>query len=559
MLSRKDDGATKAHGELLRVGTLSPFRHRLFLAIWSAALVSHFGGQIQGVGASWLMTELAGSAQLIALVATATLLPVLLFSLPFGAMADICDRRKVLLVAQTVMFSASMALALLAFADAITPNLLLVLTFVLGCGFALNSPAWQAAVREFVPADELEGAISLNILGFHVARTVAPALGGIIVAAAGPKAAFAVNACTYIALFVVLLRWRRTPDENSIPPEGVMSAMANGIRYLLHAESVGRIACRATLFGLCLASMLALIPLVARDLLGGGPLTFGMLLAFGGIGSVIGASSATRLRTRFAPETITRGGQLLVALAIAIIAASRSIPLTCFAELLSGAGMVLTFNSFTVTMQLSVPRWVVGRAMSIYQMGTFGGLALGSLMWGTIADATGVSVALGLSSAVLLAAVLTGIPFPLRQPDPQALAPGKTFTGRQLDLAEDDADATVAVTVEYRISDEDLDRFLGLMRQRRQIIRRDGATSWSLAQEADDQALWCERFVRPNWTDFLRHRQRRTKEEEDNLEAILALHRGDEEPRLRYFLEREPSATKLPNEPQLGVSDPRWG
>jgi MFS family permease len=505
------------------------------------------------------MTSLVASAQLVALVATATLMPVLLFSLPFGAMADIYDRRKVLIAAQLIMFSASSLLSLVAFLGVITPALLLLLTFVIGLGFALNSPAWQAAVREFVPQDELAGAISLNILGFHVARTVGPALGGLIVGAAGPEAAFAVNTCSYLALLIVLLRWRRPPDVSRLPPETVTAAMANGIRFVLHAEGVGRIVVRATLFGLCLASMLALLPMVARYVLGGGPLVFGTLLAFGGIGSVVGASSATWLRERFPPETISQAGQLLVAVAIAIVAASRSVPLTCFGELLSGMGMVLAFNSFTVTMQLSVPRWIVGRAMSIYQMGTFGGLALGSWFWGAIAEVISVPWALGIASICLFLAILAGFRFPLVQPDPRLVEPGEKRIGRHLELSDEDASEPVTVTLEYRIDEADREAFFELMRQRRQVILRHGVLHWALGQDADDPKIWFERFGRASWTDFLRHRNRRTLEEEQNTDAIMKLHKGSEPPRLRYFIERDLAALGATLIAKMGASDPRWG
>jgi MFS family permease len=414
-----DDPAARTTASVFLTGTtLSPLRHRLFLAVWASALISHFGSQIQGVGASWLMTTLAESAQLVALVGTATLVPVLLFSLPFGAMADIHDRRKVLIAAELIMFTASTLLSLAAFAGMITPALLLFLTFVIGLGFALQSPAWHAAVREFVPQEELAGAISLNILGFHVARMAGPAVGGLIVGTAGPEIAFVVNACSYIALLIVLLKWRRPREFSRLSQETVSAAMANGIRFMLHADAVGRIVVRATLFGMCLASFLALLPLVARDVLGGGPLLFGTLVAFSGIGSVIGASSATRLRERYPPETISRAGQLLVATAIATIAVSRSVPLTCFVELLAGMGTVLAFNSFTVTLQLSVPRWVVGRAMSIYQMGAFGGLAVGSWFWGAVAEVIGVPWALGASAICLFLAIFAAVRYPLIQPCP---------------------------------------------------------------------------------------------------------------------------------------------
>lgn len=414
-------------------------------------------------------------------------------------------------------------------------------------------------MREFVPQEELAGAISLNILGFQLARTVGPALGGLIVGAAGPEAAFGVNACSFIALLLVLLKWRRPSDESPLPPETVVAAMTNGISFVLHAQHVGGIVVRATLFGLCLASMLALIPMVARYVLGGGPLLFGTLLAFGGMGAVIGASSATRLREHYRPETISRAGQLLVAVAIAVVALSRSVPLTCVAELLSGAGMVLAFNSFSVTMQLSVPRWIVGRAMSIYQMGTFGGLALGSWFWGVVAEIVGVPWALGASSICLFLAILAGVRFPLVESDPRLLEPGARRSGRHLELSDEDAGAPVTVTLEYHIKDTDRDTFLGLMQQRRRVILRHGAIHWSLAQDAVDPALWVERFGRANWTDFLRHRNRQTLEDEQSRDAIMKLHQGAEPPRLRYFIERDFVGQGSLLVPKAGASDPRLG
>lgn len=518
--------------------TLSPFRHRLFLAVWAANVVSAFGGQIQQVGASWLMTSLTASPQLVALVATATLLPVLLFSLPFGAVADLFDRRRVLLAAQLIMFAASTLLAAAAWFDFVTPWLLLALTFLLGTGFALNAPAWQASVGELVPREDLAGAISLNILGFNVARMLAPALGGLIVAAAGSRAAFTVNAFTYIALLVVLASWRRPPDRSDVAPESVASAIINGIRYVANARGCERIIARAAVFGICLAAPMALMALVARDTLGGSPEIFGLLLGFGGGGAVLGAMAATPLRNRFRVETVLRFGQLLAAASIALIAASRSVPLTALGQLGVGVGMVLSFTSFNVTMQLSVPRWIVGRAMSIYQMGAFGGLALGAWLWGAVADVASIPAALWIAAAAMLLVALLGLRFPLLQPDPDLLAPGRRMHGHDLEIGEEDLRAPIRITVEYEIEECDREAFLILMRERRSVRRRDGVTNWSLVQDADDRRHWIERFGRGSWNDFLRHRERRSIEEERNLDAILALHRGAERPRVRYFIER---------------------
>lgn len=520
-------------------GTIfSPFRHRLFLAVWLANVVSNFGGQIQQVGASWLMTSLTSSPRTVALVATATLLPVLLFSLPFGAVADLFDRRKVLLAAQLMMFAASTALAFAAWFGIITPWLLLGLTFALGAGFALNAPAWQAAVGELVPENELGGAISLNVLGFNLARTLAPAIGGVIVAAAGPRAAFTINACTYVGLLAVLACWRRPPDHSEVAPEGVAAALVNGIRYVANARGCGRIIVRALLFGICLAAPMALMPLVARVTLGGDPGVFGLLLGCAGGGAVLGAVVATPLRNAMSVERVLRLGQLVAAGAIVLIAFSRSVPLTAIGQFGAGLGMVLAFTSFNVTMQLSVPRWIVGRAISIYQMGAFGGLAIGAWLWGVVAGATTIPAALGMAGVAMLVVTLAGLAFPLLQPHPELLSLGKRRHGHDLDIGAEDLRAPIRITVEYEIDDPDREAFLRLMRERRGMRRRDGVTSWSLVQDADDRRHWIERFGRGSWNDFLRHRERRSIEEERNLDAILALHRGGERPRVRYFIER---------------------
>src|SRR4051794_25200280 len=248
-----------------RSSTLAPFRHGIFLAIWTASLVSNFGSLIQGVGASWLMTSIAPSADMVALGQAASSLPIMLFSLLAGATADVWDRRLVMLVAQVAMLLISAALSALAYFGLVTPWLLLGLTFLLGCGAALYGPAWQPSVGEQVPRHVLPAAIALNSLGFNIARTVGPAIGGIVVAAAGAQAAFLLNALSYIGLIIVLLTWKRPVTPDPLPPETVGAAMRAGLRYVRLSPAIRTVLVRSLAFGLCGSAVWALMPLIARD------------------------------------------------------------------------------------------------------------------------------------------------------------------------------------------------------------------------------------------------------------------------------------------------------
>jgi MFS family permease len=518
---------------------MAPFRHGLFLGLWTTNVISNIGVQTQAVGAAWLMMTLTSSPRLVALVATANLLPIFLFSLPFGAAADLYDRRQVLLAAQFAMFATSAALTVLAFCGMVNAPLLLLLTFLLGCGVALNGPAWQAAVGDVVPLNDVPAAVSLNILGINVARTVGPAVGGLVVAATGPRGAFALNAATYIGLFAVLASWRRPPAAKNTRPETIGEAIVGGVRYVSYAKGVGRIVLRAALFGLCLSSAMALMPLVAKLLLGGTPATLGVLLASAGAGAVIGAGVSGHFRERYRNEAILRGGQLLVVIATFVISVSTSTALTAAAQSVWGAGMVLCTTSFNVSMQLSVPRWVVGRAISIFQMGAFGGVAVGAWFWGAVAEASSVSAALALSAAALALVTLIGLRLPLQQSRPELLQPGARRANTQRKIGGEDAGAPVSVLLEYRIAVCNQERFLGLMRERRQIRCREGARQWALSQDANEPEIWVERFLRASWSDFLRHYERRTIEEERNLSDVRALHVGPETPRVRFFVERD--------------------
>lgn len=518
----------------------APLRHRAFAGIWLATLVSNFGGLIQGVGAAWMMTSLARSADMVALVQAATTLPIMLFSLVAGALADSFDRRRIMIGAQLLMLAVSATLAAVTFAGWLTPWLLLGLTFLIGCGAALNGPAWQASVGEQVPREDLPGAVALNSLGFNIARSVGPAIGGAIVAAFGAAAAFLANAFSYVGLILVLLGWKRPVAERTLPREPIGAAIASGLRFVLLSPAILRVLGRGAAFGVCGAALWALMALIARDRLQGGPLTYGLCLGAFGIGAVVGALLSTRLRARFLNETLVRGSMLAFAAGTAGAALSPWLPLTMLVLLLAGGGWVLALSTFNVTVQLAAPRWVVARALAAYQMTTFGGLALGSWTWGHMAEAAGLQVALLVSAGACTLAALVGIWKPLSQPAEENLDPGRHWGDPHPVLPVDAREGPVVVTVTFRVDPADAPAFSAAMAERARIRRRDGARDWALLRDVEDAWVWVERFSAPNWADHLRQHERVTVADRAVEQRVLAFHRGEGVPQVRHLIERPP-------------------
>jgi MFS family permease len=542
--------------------TLAPFHSRVFAMIWTASLVSNFGSLIQAVGASWMMTSIAPSADMVALVQASTTLPIMLLSLPSGATADIWDRRLVMLIAQVLMLFVALGLTVTSYIGQITPWTLLALTFLLGCGTALYGPAWQSSVGEQVPRPDLPSAVALNSLSFNIARTAGPAIGGIIVANAGPPVAFLVNTLSYVALIVVLMLWRRPRPAPFLPPENMLMAMGAGVRYARLSPEIRVVLTRGLGFGVLGSSVWALMPLIARDLIGGNAVTYGVLLGAFGSGAVLGALSSTSLRKRYTNEVIVRVSTVGFGISSLVTAVSQWHALSMLALMLGGASWVLALSTFNVTVQTSSPRWVVGRTVAIYQMVTFGGLAIGSWLSGLVANEFGLKICLVSSGALMSISALLGRRLPLRQPEGLNLDPSRTFSSEsraQLDRLIDTG--PVVVTVEYRIAVDDAEPFRLAMRELRRIRRRDGAKRWSLMQDMAAPEIWIERYHSPNWVEHLRRHHRFTVSDREIERKALDFHQGPEAPHVRHLIERrtdEPvgdlSATTDPHLPSGSVT-----
>ena len=526
---------------------LSPFRYPVFRSIWIASLLSNFGSLIQSVGASWMMLSIAASPDMVALVQASTALPIMLLSLVAGAMADNMDRRRVMVFAQIFMLSVSLALSICAWLGLVGPWTLLLFTFAIGCGSAFFAPAWQASVGDMVPRPEVPGAVALNSMGFNIARSVGPAIGGAIVAAAGAAAAFGVNAASYIALLIVLARWQRPPRTNALPSETLVIAMGAGVRYVWMSPHIRTVLLRAAVFGFGASSILALLPLVAKHLVAGGPLTYGLLLGAFGVGAVTGALSASRLREKLSTEAIVRWAGCIMALAAALVAVSTFLVATMAALLLAGGGWVLSLSTFNVSVQLSAPRWVVARALALYQMAAFGGLAAGSWLWGELAADFGISAALLISAGAVLICVVIGRWAPLSQAGELNLDPLRTqmWNAPTTSVPVDERTGPVVITVEYLIDESDIEEFLGRMNERRRMRRRDGARNWRLLRDLSDPRLWIERYETPTWLDYIRLNNRATQDDASVPTRLRELHRGTEGPRVRRRIERQTSSSPI--------------
>jgi MFS family permease len=517
----------------------SPLTIPIFRAVWVASFLSNLGALIQTVGASWMMTSLVHSPQMVALVQASSALPFMLLSLLAGAVADNMDRRRVMLTAQCFMLLTSATLSIVAWEGWLTPWLLLTFTFLIGCGTAMNGPAWQASVGDIVPRAQLSGAVALNSMGFNMARSAGPAIGGVIVAAAGAATAFLVNSISYIALIIVLLRWRPNLPPRILPPERLLTAMGAGLRYVAMSPNLRVVMLRAACFGIAANAVAALMPLVARNLIKGGPLTYGVLLGAFGIGAVVGALGGGRLRSCLTTEAIIRLAALGLATGTALTAISPYMELTAAALMLAGASWVVALSTFNVTVQLASPRWVVARALSIYQMTAFGGMAVGAWVLGLIAEHHGVSNALLIGAAIQVAVLLLGFLAPLPQVQDLNLDPLRQWTEPDTAVPLEPRSGPVAIAVEYRIEPHNIVAFLAAMTERRRIRRRDGAHRWTLLRDLHDAEVWIERFHLATWLDYVRYNQRLTQEDAETAAVLHRLQKSGEPLRVQRMIERQ--------------------
>lgn len=502
--------------------TFSPLENPLFRSIWIGGFISNLGTVIQRTVAAWVMVTIGGTPLLVSLVHTVAVLPMMLFALLAGALADMFSRKIQMIVALIASGTIAGILWLLVVMSWLTPFSLLLCTFLLGAGMAFYIAAWQSSVYEIVSPERLSPAISLNGLSFNTARSIGPAIGAELLAVFGAGAAFLANALSFIVLIFALLRWKPAPQEQSGPREMIGGAIADGLRFVSMSPSVRGLILRGWMFGFCGTTVLSMPPLMVVEL-GLGPRALGGLLAGFGVGAMAGALTAARLRAVWGAERVILTSSLILAAMLAVSAFSSFYVLTLVAMTVAGAGWVLGISTFQVAVQLSCPRWVAGRTISIFNMVYFFGLAVGSATWGLVAEVWSVPNALAVSSALLFVSVMVGRLLPIVEPALETLKPiGLQPPGPIPEI--DPRAGPIVVTLEYRIRQGCEQEFLAAMARLKQIRRRDGARKWRLTHDLDDPSLWVERFHSPTWSDYLRRISRRLEGDMpvfDKVESLL--------------------------------------
>ncbi len=500
-------------------------------------LVSNIGTWMHDVGAGWLMTTLAPSPLMVALVQAASTLPVFLLALPSGALADIVDRRGLLIAAKSGMALFALGLAVVVLTDHVTPGILLGFTFAMGLGTALVSPAWQAIVPQLVPRADLASAVALNSVGINVSRAIGPALGGVVIAGLGLAAPFFLNALSFLAVIGALIWWPRPPRVRAtLPGERWLAAMRTGARYARSSPPLRSTFVRAVAFLVFASAYWALLPLIAREQLGGGAGLYAMLVTCIGGGAVGGALLLPRLRERLGAGRVVLASALLTAGVLVVFALLREPALGAAAAIIAGAAWISALSSFNVSAQMSLPDWVRARGLALFSAVLYGSLAVGSALWGQTAAVLRISGALLVAAAgIVVAAVLT-MRVSLQTGGELDLTPSADWPEPVVAGTVDADRGPVMVTVEYRIDPSRAAGFLEALDALAPARRRNGAFAWGVFRDAGDESRYLEYFMEESWTEHLRHHARVTKTDRELQAGVLAFHVGAEPPRIEHLL-----------------------
>ena len=527
----------------------APFTHIAFSILWTATVLSNIGTWMNDVASGWLMTSLSPSPLMVALVQAATSAPVFLFALTAGALADLVNRRRLLIIVTSAMSATALLLTALVMGNQINPGLLLVFTFLSGAGAAFVAPAWQAIVPQLVPRPHLSSAIALNGVGVNISRAIGPAVAGAIIAAFGIGWPYLINAISFLFVIAALLWWKPPPaEESDLPAERFWSALRAGLRYAKASRALRSTLIRATAFFLFASAFWALLPLVARQELQGGPELYGIILGAVGVGAVVGAFFLPQLAKKFGPDELVALGTVGTALVLVVLAVVKRADAAIAASLLAGACWITVLSRLNISAQMALPDWVRARGLSIYITVFFGGMTLGSVIWGQVAAHLDIATAqLSAAAGIIIAGALAWRYKLLRgegiDHSPSAYWPQPVVA---CDVALDRG--PVMVTVEYQIEQADRGAFMAAMRELKASRKRHGAYAWGLFEDVAQPGRMVEYFIEDSWVAHLRHHQRVTALDSEIQARALAFHRGDKEPLVTHWLAPEPhrTATTIP-------------
>lgn len=514
----------------------APLATPLFRALWIATIISNVGTWMNDVGSSWLMTSLSSSPLWVALVQAATTLPMFLFALPGGALADVVDRRRLLIWAQILTVIGAATLAVTTHAGLTTPVVLLGLTAVMGLGAALSAPAFQAIVPELVEKPALPDAIALNSLGINISRAIGPALGGVIVAIAGSSAVFALNAVSILAVIAVLWRWKREPTTGRLPPEHFWGALKAGYRYARHAPALQLVLVRAVGFFLFASALWAMLPLVARRELGLSVAGYGVLLGCMGAGAVLGAVLLGRARRHVSSNRLSGGATFLFAAATLALALVGDALVAGAVMVVAGLAWITMLSSLNLAAQMAAPAWVKARALAVYLLVFQGAMTTGSIVWGSLAARTSVAVALTVAGVGLAVATLLALKFRLPATGAANLTPSGHWAEPALAGEVEDDRGPVMILIEYRVEPSRVAEFTAALGRFKATRERDGGLDWRVFEDAGVPGLVIETFIVASWLEHKRQHERVTHDDRLGQEEIRRFHIGADAPLVRHLI-----------------------
>ncbi len=508
----------------------APLAQPVFRMLWAVWMTANICMWMNDVAAAWLMTSLTTSPVMVALVQSASTLPVFLLGLPSGALADILDRRRWFMFTQVWVASVAVLTCAVIVLGGMSAALLLVLTFANGIGLAMRWPVFAAIVPELVARPQLPAALALNGIAMNASRIIGPILAGALIASAGSAYVFLLNALLSVAAALTIKRWRRETEVSALPGERFVGAMRVGLQHVRQSSRMHAVLLTVALFFMQSTALLALLPLTAKGLQGGGAGTFTLLLASMGLGAVTAAVFLPRLRQRLTRDRLVRLGTLLHAAATVAVSLAPNIYVAAPAMMLSGMAWISVANSLTLSAQLALPNWVRARGMSIYQMALMGGSALGAALWGQVASLTDLRTSLLCAALAAVLSIVVTRRFRLESGADEDLTPTDTIKPPSTAPGLDPLAGPVLVTIEYRIAAANAQAFREVMRSSRRSRLSMGVLSWGLFRDTTDPERFTEYFVDETWAEHLRRFDRMTAADLELRARRFAFHLGPEPP-----------------------------
>ena len=522
--------------DLKATGALAPFASSSFLVLWLATVLSNVGTWMHDVGAGWLMASLSPSPLYVALVQTATTLPIFLFALPAGALADILDKRKLLAVVQIIMAITALAFGYTVFRGEITPVLLLVLTFVMGIGAAISAPAWQSIVPSLVPKTLLQQAVALNSVGINLSRAIGPAIGGVIIGYS-ISLPFFVNGFSFLLVVCALIWWSPSKSApRALPVENLFGALRAGVRYAMNSRPLKATLVRAISFFLFASAYWALLPLVAKDLLKGDANLYGLMMGAVGLGAVSSAFVLPKIKKRLGANLLVTTGCLGTALSMVTLASAYSDALAIASCFLAGVFWLAVLTSLNLSAQVALPEWVRARGLAVFVTVFFGSMSLGSIIWGQLSSVLGISQALIYAALGLVLLIPFTMRFKLQLGEGMDLSPSMHWPQPITDNDVQQDRGPVMINIEYQINPEDQNNFFMVMNKLKEHRLRDGAYTWGLFEDTSKSGRYIEYFMVESWLEHLRQHERVTHADAEIQATARSYHRGPDRPKVDHYI-----------------------